>query len=94
MIEKIQDKVFTWIKNVPENIEQNIQFDAKPSNTLRSPLILRELISLNNVIITNILNNIVKWTVGVLRLNCKPESKSNHCGPGGVQENKKKIIRF
>lgn len=49
---------------VPIQIPINIGLRCKPSNIFRCPWIFRALISLNKVIITNVLNIMVKCCVG------------------------------
>ncbi|KAH9529987.1 hypothetical protein DERF_003833 [Dermatophagoides farinae] len=55
------------MNNVPENIEQNIQFAKIPSNTLRSPLILLESANEPNVSIIRLTHNIC---TGLNGLSC------------------------
>lgn len=49
----------TWITKVPKTILQKMRLLKMPSKTLRSPWILRALISLNSCISTNVLKTMV-----------------------------------
>ena len=81
-MQRTLERIPTWPIIVPIHIPMNIGLVNSPSTTLRWPCIFRELISLNRVIMTNVLNTIVKCTVEPGQSRLIPDSISNHSAPG------------